>query len=95
MESEAQVMVPVIYDTRRLDGGLRLDLLVAKKIVVEIKAVQEMIPLFEAQLLTYLKLSGKKLGFLINFNVTRIRDGIRRIVLMNRSSCLRVFVVQL
>ena len=79
--SESQVPLPIVYDGLRLDGGLRLDLLVADEIIVEIKAVQTMEPVFDAQLLTYLKLTNRRLGFLINFNVPRIRDGIKRVVL--------------
>ena len=77
---QSQVAWPVIYDGVQLDAGLRLDLLVDNSVIVEIKAVEKMNPLFEAQLLTYLKLTGHRLGLLINFNVPRIADGIRRIV---------------
>lgn len=76
-----QVPVPILYDGERLESGLKLDLLVSDAIVVEIKAVAKMIPVYQAQLLTYLRLSGKRVGFLINFNVPLIRDGIRRFVL--------------
>ncbi len=78
---EAQVSVPVIYDEIRLDAGLRLDVLVADSVVVELKSVETMNPVFEAQILTYLKLTGKRLGLLINFNVPAIKDGIKRVVL--------------
>ena len=77
---QSQVVLPVIYDGVRLDAGLRLDLLVASQVIVELKAVEKMVPLFDAQLLTYLKLTGLRLGLLINFNVPLIKDGIRRIV---------------
>jgi GxxExxY protein len=77
---QTQVSMPVIYDGLRLDAGLRLDLLVAEVVIVELKAVEKMLPLFEAQLLTYLKLTGLRLGLLINFNVPLIKDGIRRLV---------------
>jgi len=76
-----QVALPVTYDGMRLDAGLRLDLLVADRVIVEVKAVEKMQPLFEAQLLTYLKLSGLRLGLLINFNVPLLKDGIKRMVL--------------
>lgn len=76
-----QVPVPILYDGERLESGLRPDLLVGDAIVIKIKAVERMIPVYQAQLLTYLKLSGKRVGFLINFNVPLIRDGIRRFVL--------------
>ena len=72
--------VYVIDDGLRLDGGLKLDLLVEEVIVVEIKAGEKSIPIFTAQLLTYLKLSGKQLGFLINFNVPLIKNGIPRLI---------------
>jgi GxxExxY protein len=77
---QVQAALPVVYDGTRLDAGLRLDLLVASQVIVELKAVEKMVPLFDAQLLTYLKLTGLRLGLLINFNVPLIRDGIRRIV---------------
>ena len=76
-----QVSLPVIYDTIRVDAGFRLDLVVEDAIIVELKAVDALLPVHLAQVLTYLKLGNYKLGFLVNFNVTRIKDGIRRIVL--------------
>ena len=76
-----QVSVPIIYEGVTLDAGLRLDIVVADRIVVEIKAVERLIPLFDAQVLTYLKLTRMELGLLINFNVSLIKNGIRRIVL--------------
>jgi GxxExxY protein len=76
-----QVSLPVVYDTIRLDAGLRLDLLVEDCVIVELKAVETLLPVHHAQVLSYLKLSGKRLGLLINFNVPLIRDGIRRIAL--------------
>ncbi len=75
-----QCGLPITYDGIRLDAGLRLDLLVEDCVIVELKAVEQMNPLFDAQLLTYLKLTGKRLGLLINFNVPLLRDGIKRIV---------------
>jgi GxxExxY protein len=71
----------VTYDDLRLDAGLRLDLLVDDCVVVELKAVEIMLPVFDAQILTYLKLSGHRLGLLINFNVPLIKDGIKRLIL--------------
>lgn len=70
--------MPVSYEDVKIDCGYRLDVLVEDKIIVEIKAVVEILPVHKAQLITYLKLSGKKLGFLINFNTTRFKDGIKR-----------------
>lgn len=78
---ERQVLVPVVYDGMRLDAGFRLDMLVQTEVVVEIKAVEALLPIHEAQVLTYLKLSGHRLGLLINFNVPIIKRGIRRLVL--------------
>jgi GxxExxY protein len=77
---DREVMLPVIYDDIRLESALRLDLLVESCIVVEAKAVEKLIPVFEAQLFTYLKLSGHTLGFLVNFNVPLIKDGLKRII---------------
>lgn len=76
-----QIALPVVYDGVRLDAGLRLDVLAAESVIVELKAVEKHNPLFEAQLLTYLKLTGHRVGLLINFNVPLIKDGIKRIVL--------------
>ncbi len=81
IEVDVQRPLPVVYKGTRLEGGYRVDLLVEDSVVIELKAVEEMHPLFEAQLLTYLKLSGKRLGFLVNFNVARIKDGIKRMIL--------------
>jgi GxxExxY protein len=78
---QSQVSLPVLYDSIRLDAGLRLDLLVEDQLVVELKAVEKLIPLHEAQLLTYLKLSGKRLGLLLNFNTALLKDGVKRVVL--------------
>ena len=76
-----QVTVPIVYDEVKLEEGFRIDLLVNECVLVELKAVERLIPLFEAQVLTYLKLTGLRLGILINFNSTLIKDGIKRIVL--------------
>ncbi|MCW2237765.1 GxxExxY protein [Azospirillum canadense] len=81
MTIRRQVTVPVVYDDIRIDEGFRIDLLVENQIVVEIKAAERALPVFEAQLLTYLKLTRLRLGFLINFNVAQIKDGLRRIAL--------------
>ena len=76
-----QVPLPVLYDGVIIEVGYRLDILVEDKVIVELKAVDKVSPVHQAQLLSYLKLSGKKLGLLINFNVLHLRDGIKRIVL--------------
>ncbi len=76
-----QLALPVVYRGLKLDGGFRIDLLVENRVIVEVKAVEHHNPLFEAQLLTYLQLAEKRLGLLINFNVPRLKDGIRRMIL--------------
>lgn len=76
-----QEPLPVTYRDQRLDAGYRLDLVVDDQVIVEIKAVERLLPIHEAQLLTYLRLSGKRIGLLMNFNVSTLRDGIRRRVL--------------
>ncbi len=78
---QEQVSLPIQYRTLRLDSGLRLDLLVSDSIIIELKSVARVEPIFKAQLLSYLRLSGLKLGFLINFNVPLIREGLFRIAL--------------
>jgi len=75
-----QVALPVVYDGVQIDLGYRLDLLVEDAVIVELKAADRIAPIHEAQLLSYLKLSGRKLGLLINFNVLHLNDGIRRMV---------------
>ena len=77
---ERQSRLPVIYREVRLDCGYRLDLLVAGEVIVEIKAVSRLMPIHQAQLLSYLKLSGHKVGLLINFNVRMLKEGVRRVV---------------
>lgn len=78
--SMAQVGLPVVYDAVRLDLGYRIDLLVEDLVIVELKAVDAIAP-HQAQILSYLKLSGKSLGLLINFNVVHLKDGIKRFVM--------------
>ena len=75
-----QVPLPIVYEGLTLEAGYRLDLLVGDLVIVEIKAVEGLLRLHEAQLITYLKLSGLSLGLLINFNVGLFRDGVRRLV---------------
>ncbi len=77
---ETQVVVPVMFEGVRVETGLRLDLLAARLVIVELKSVETMIPLYEAQLITYLKVTGLRLGYLINFNVVHLKDGIKRMV---------------
>ena len=73
-----EVLLPVEYKGLKLDCGYRLDLLVMEQVVVEVKSVAQVDPIHEAQLLTYLRLGGWKLGLLINFNVPVLKDGIKR-----------------
>ncbi len=80
LKAARQVGLPIVYAGERLEGGLRLDLVVEDKVIVEIKSVEALSKLHEAQLLTYLRLSGLKLGFLMNFNVPLLKDGLRRMV---------------
>jgi GxxExxY protein len=78
---QRQVDIPVEYDGITFDEGLRLDVIIEELIICEIKAVDKMNPVWEAQLLSYLKLTGKRIGFLINFNVPLIKNGVKRIIL--------------
>lgn len=80
LEVKQQYPMPFVYKDVKLNIGYRLDLLVEDKVIVEIKSVETLLPVHYAQLLTYLKLSGKKLGLLINFNEKYLKDGIHRIV---------------
>ena len=80
LQVRTQISVPVVYDGERLEAGLRLDLVVDDNVIVEVKAVEKMNPVCEAQLLTYLKLTGLRLGLLVNFNVPLAKDGIKRLV---------------
>jgi len=73
--------MPLIYDNIKMDVGYRIDLFVEGKVILEIKSVELLIPIHIAQLLTYLKLSDCKVGFLINFNVESLKSGIKRIIL--------------
>ena len=78
LKIQSLIGLPVIYDGMKIDLGYRLDILVEDAVIIELKAVTAIKPLHEAQLLSYLKLSGKHLGLLINFNVTLLKDGITR-----------------
>jgi GxxExxY protein len=79
-QSLTQVGLPVYYDGVKLDLGYRIDVLVENLVIVEIKSVDGIAPIHQAQILSYLKLSGKSLGLLINFNVVHLKDGIKRFV---------------
>jgi len=78
--AEKQKALPLVYEEVKLECGYRVDLMVEKKLIIEIKAVDALNDVHLAQVLTYLRLSGCKLGLLMNFNVTQIKDGIRRVV---------------
>lgn len=81
IQAKREVELPVSYKGHLLDCGYRLDLVVEDRVIVELKSVDKINPLHEAQLLTYLKLSGKRVGLLINFNVPLLKDGVTRRVL--------------
>ncbi|MEZ5196499.1 MAG: GxxExxY protein [Bacteroidales bacterium] len=78
---QRQVNIPIVYDNLQFKEGLRLDVLVENFIICELKALENVNPVWEAQILSHLKLTGYRLGYLINFNVPKIKDGIRRFVL--------------
>jgi GxxExxY protein len=75
-----QLAIPVVYESIRMDLGFRADLIIESKVVIEIKSVEAIAPVHKKQLLTYLRLTDKRLGLLINFNVELIKDGITRVV---------------
>jgi GxxExxY protein len=80
LDVKSQVGLPVAYDGIKIDVGYRVDLLVEDAVIVELKAVETLLPIHQAQLLSYLKLSGKRVGLLINFNVLHLKNGIKRMV---------------
>ncbi len=80
LKVQCEVPLPVIYDGVRLDAGYRLDLVVEDMVVVELKAIEELAPIHQAQIISYLKLSGKPIGLLINFHTLHLKNGIKRFV---------------
>lgn len=78
---EKQKPLPLVYNEVKLDIGYRVDLIVENKVIVEIKSVEALNDVYLAQIMTYLKLSGCKLGLLVNFNVTHLKNGIKRVIL--------------
>ena len=78
---QSQVVLPVVYDGVEIEAGLRIDLWVDKKLIIELKAVEKLHEVHNAQLMTYMKLTGSRLGLLVNFNVPVIKQGIKRIAL--------------
>ena len=81
LDVKTQVALPVVYEGIKLDIGYRIDMLVEGSVVVEVKSVDGIAPIHQAQILSYLKLSGRGLGLLINFNVVHLKDGIKRFVM--------------
>ena len=81
LQVQRQVYLPVIYESIKLDAGYKIDLLIENQIIVELKAIDKIAPVHQAQLMAYLKLSGKQLGLLINFNVPDLQQGIKRIIM--------------
>ncbi len=79
--AEKEKALPLVYETVKLDVGYRIDIFVENKLVIEVKAVDALADIHTAQVLTYLKLSGNRLGLLINFNVTLLKNGIKRLVI--------------
>ncbi len=79
-KAESQVELPIHYQGVRLESGYRIDLLVEDEVVIELKTLERILPVHEAQLLSYLRMGDYRLGLLINFNVKLLRDGIRRVV---------------
>ena len=80
LKVNVELELPVVYNAVKVDVGYRLDLLVENEIIVELKAVQQIAPIHKAQLLTYLKLSRKRIGLLLNFNTVHLKDGIVRLI---------------
>ena len=80
MSCERQIDLAVTYEEVKMDIGFRADLVIERKVIIELKSVEKILPVHKKQLLTYLKLTGLKLGLLVNFNVALIKDGITRIV---------------
>jgi GxxExxY protein len=77
---ECEVALPVVYEKIKIDAGYRIDMIVEGVVIIENKTVEKLLPIHEAQLLTYLKMKDCKLGFLLNWNVSRMKDGIKRMV---------------
>ncbi|MBN2020722.1 MAG: GxxExxY protein [Sedimentisphaerales bacterium] len=81
LRHEVQKELPIDYKGLKLDSGYRIDVIVENGVIVELKSVEKVLPIHEAQILTYMKLSGIKVGLLINFNVIKLKEGIKRFVL--------------
>ena len=81
LKFERQVNIPIVYDGLSFEEGYRIDILVENQIIVELKAAENYNPVWKAQVLSYLKVTGKRLGLLINFNVPLLKDGVQRVIL--------------
>jgi GxxExxY protein len=79
LSTKSQIKLPINYKNTTIDAGYRLDILIPKQLIIEIKTVEKLLPIHTAQLITYLKLSGIKTGLLINFNQVKLIEGIKRI----------------
>lgn len=79
LKVECELVLPIFYDGHQIDAGYRIDMLIENMIIIENKAVDQLLPIHQAQLLTYLKLKDCRLGFLLNWNVRLMKDGIRRV----------------
>lgn len=77
---ESELLLPIIYEGFRINAGYRIDLLVEKLVIIEVKSVEQILPVHLAQVLTYLRLAQKRVGLLINFNVSHLRQGLKRVV---------------
>jgi GxxExxY protein len=80
LQIRSQVQLPIVYGEIRLEAGYRVDLVVEERVIVEVKAVERLLPIHTAQVLSYLKLGSYRLGYLLNFNVEHMRSGIKRVV---------------
>ena len=80
-DAEIEVKLPLIYDDQKIDAGYKIDTLINKLVIVEHKSVESLLPVHEAQLLTYMKLTGCKIGFLLNWNVPLMKHGVKRFIL--------------
>jgi len=81
LKVEKEKTIPILHEGIKIEAGYRLDLLVSDRVIVELKAAEKILPIHEAQLMTYLRLSGKRLGLLVNFNTRLLKDGIKRIAM--------------
>ena len=78
---ERQLSLPILYKNRRIGSAFRADIVVAREVILELKSVEHLLPVHQAQLLTYLRMSGYRVGLLMNFNTSRLKDGLRRFVI--------------